>query len=224
MYLYIFIYGVPCLFSYPSSSQVDLFQRVFLLSFVYIGQRCTWNSDSSIRTQHTKEKVIQCPCCFMYWLRWFCCWLPKWCWWKPKIRKDLGGGCFGAWQDSSRWSHGFCRYRLAEEKVILLRVGDLMRGHSIWMIFQYQESRKIVYIILYGILFYIVSRFIKNYFIASMLAFLMNMGIEKWVIVAVFGLFLWKTIQEMKKWHGYRREWSRWWGIGGSFYGRFDML
>ena len=63
----------------------------------------------------------------------------------------------------------------------MLTVGDSMRGHSIWKVLQYQEVRKIVYMILYGVLFYIVSRFIKHYFIASMLAFLLNTGFEKWV-------------------------------------------
>ena len=44
--------------------------------------------------------------------------------------------------------------------------------------FQYQEVRTLINMILYGILLYIVSRVIRNYFIASLIAMLIEMFIE----------------------------------------------
>ena len=53
-----------------------------------------------------------------------------------------------------------------------------MRRRSILTIFQYQEVRNLINMIIFGILLYIVSRVIRNYFIASLIAMLIEMFIE----------------------------------------------
>ncbi len=53
-----------------------------------------------------------------------------------------------------------------------------MRRRYIMTIFQYQEVRNLINMIIFGILLYIVSRVIRNYFIASLIAMLIEMFIE----------------------------------------------